>query len=694
MSLLREVLMLAVAGVLVAAPPSHADDCSSPSDCQVPPRNIDAATGLAAGAAAVVLYTQWWRRRHAASAVDGVTDDDPCADVRRQVELGEETIKELERRAGQWKRPTPPPEGWPAPTTGHGPYLPPLPETTGGHGPFLPPLSGPATSGTGGGTLPPAAPSSAGRLAGVLGLTPGGKRKVMICKPIIGPNGQITGYAMTEQEVDDVPPQTPDGMGTTDNTVKLPGGRRLHIDPMEEWLTGTSTVAEALERERADQKRRVAALAACHQAAVPATGEKPKSPADVKALAQEVDDAIKRFEELQKQLKEEVGNQLNQFAKFNDDYNRAWNRGMDGLDKYLHTYLQLLPGLKNLFDTFVDRNTALEMGHAIDEKIHQAIGAVMAVEGAAGLIRGVAKWAAEEAAVEAAEGAAGLATKEGVAGLDTGAEGVASKGVQKGVLESAGEAAGKEGAEGATEGVVRKAEGEGLDTVKGGGEGRPADWETQKLGPDGKPVEVEASPEMKSPPRAPEEKLPGAKDETVGPPRESVGDKTDIQPKTQDQIRQEAANRARDRDWQRRFDDAMKDSKTREEAWFEAQDSGGRQAGESIQEMRERILRETAFARTGNSPVMHLNKIEGAERQLEVLSSGREYLGVKPTPENIEKVYQQYLEGVNGARKGVEIFPNDYLQAVRVDDAAKLSKVINQETPLSHWLDKLKAVGG
>jgi hypothetical protein len=158
---------------------------------------------------------------------------------------------------------------------------------------------------------------------------------------------------------------------------------------------------------------------------------------------------------LQQQLKDEAGNQLNQIAKFNDDYNKAWNKGMDGIDKYLHTYLQLLPGLKNLFDTIVDRNAALEMGHAIDEKIHQAIGAVMAVQGAAGLARGVAKWVMEDAALEAGEAAAGLATKEaagglaakeGVAGLE-GEAGVVSKGAQKGVLEGAegaGEAAGKE----------------------------------------------------------------------------------------------------------------------------------------------------------------------------------------------------------------------------------------------------------
>src|SRR6185436_19461261 len=98
---------------------------------------------------------------------------------------------------------------------------------------------------------------------------------------------------------------------------------------------------------------------------------------------------------------------------FNDQYNAAFNQGMDGLGKYLHTYLRMLPGLKKLFDAFVDRQTALEMNHLIDEKIHQAIGAVMAVEGAAGLARGIAKWVVEDAVVEGGEAVAGAAARKG-----------------------------------------------------------------------------------------------------------------------------------------------------------------------------------------------------------------------------------------------------------------------------------------
>lgn len=40
-----------------------ADDCGSPADCQAPPRNIDGATGIAAGAAGAALVVRIFRGR-------------------------------------------------------------------------------------------------------------------------------------------------------------------------------------------------------------------------------------------------------------------------------------------------------------------------------------------------------------------------------------------------------------------------------------------------------------------------------------------------------------------------------------------------------------------------------------------------------------------------------------------------------
>jgi hypothetical protein len=267
------------------------------------------------------------------------------------------------------------------------------------------------------------------------------------------------------------PPWSPD---KPPPTGPRPGGGRRpvseepkpgSVDHVFARLEALQAAQAALKVERAAQAKRVAALAQCEHGLVERRAQ------DIADIQRAIDDAIKRFEELQKQLKEEVGNQLNQMAKFNEDYNKAWNKGMDGLDKYLHTYLQLLPGLKKLFDAFVDRNTALEMGHAIDEKIHQAIGAVMAVDGAAGLIRGVAKWGAEKGALEAAEGAAEAVARkgavegaEGVAeaaagkGAIEGAEGVAGAAGRKGAIEGAEGAAGVAGRKGATAGVEGEAE--------------------------------------------------------------------------------------------------------------------------------------------------------------------------------------------------------------------------------------------
>ena len=218
-------------------------------------------------------------------------------------------------------------------------------------------------------------------------------------------------------------------------------------------LEALHAAEDALRAERAAQAKRVAALARCERGVLETRAQ------DIADIERAIDDAVKRFEELQQQLKEEVGKQLNQIAQFNDDYNKAWNQGMDGLDKYLHTYPQLMSGLKKLFDIVVDRNTALEMGHAIDEKIHQAIGAVMAVQGAAGLVRGVAKWVAEEGALEATEGAAGLAAKKGLSGLEGEVEAVASKGAQRGVIEGTGEAAGKQVATESAEAASTRAAG-------------------------------------------------------------------------------------------------------------------------------------------------------------------------------------------------------------------------------------------
>lgn len=258
-----------------------------------------------------------------------------------------------------------------------------------------------------------------------------------------------------DQPLQPMPPRSPEKPPPTGS--RPGGGRRPvpeepklgSVDDVFARLEALQAAQAALKVERAAQAKRVAALALCEH------GLKQERAQDIADIQRAIDDAIKRFEELQQRLKEEVGKQLNQMAKFNEDYNAAWNKGMDGLDKYLHTYLQLLPGLKNLFDAFVDRDAALEMGHAIDEKIHQAIGAVMAVEGAAGLIRGVAKWGAEEGAVEGAEALAGAAARKGAV---EGAEGAAEAVGGKGVLEGAEGVSGAAGREGAAAGLEGEAE--------------------------------------------------------------------------------------------------------------------------------------------------------------------------------------------------------------------------------------------
>jgi RsiW-degrading membrane proteinase PrsW (M82 family) len=151
---------------------------------------------------------------------------DPCDDLRREAASGAARINDLEQLAKNWKRPQPPPGGWPDR----------LPAD-----PTAPMLS---------------TDSWLNRLAG----TALGQRIMTLCKPIFGPGGELIGLGMGVGEASDAP-------GSTDSptTINLPGGRRLHVDPIDEWLTGKSTAQQALDDERKLQQQRLAALAGCEE---------------------------------------------------------------------------------------------------------------------------------------------------------------------------------------------------------------------------------------------------------------------------------------------------------------------------------------------------------------------------------------------------------------------------------------------
>ena len=292
-----------------------------------------------------------------ATAVADPVDKDPCDDLKREADLADARIKELEKRAKNWKRPEPPPEGWQQDRM---------------------PISGKKSD----------SDNMLGRVAKAAGKTGVGKRVIQICKPIMGKDGRILGYAMVEEVVDDNAPNA--GGATTSNggdpnTIYLPGGRRLHVDPFEEWLTGKSTVQEALDQEREAQKKRLAALAGCGQAGtLPMTREKPKEKdkpkkLDLDGLQKEIDDAKREFEELEKKLHEAAGKNLEAIQTFLQEYDKQWKVAVDALGNYLERYRDLIPDYKKILEQFASRADALKYAAFADE-VYQTLAAELLPE--------------------------------------------------------------------------------------------------------------------------------------------------------------------------------------------------------------------------------------------------------------------------------------------------------------------------
>ena len=80
---------LAFVLALACALPAAAHDCSGPDDCTRLPPNVDAATGLAAGAAGAAAGWAYFRSRRA-------DKPPPCDELRGEVRHGEARIAELE----------------------------------------------------------------------------------------------------------------------------------------------------------------------------------------------------------------------------------------------------------------------------------------------------------------------------------------------------------------------------------------------------------------------------------------------------------------------------------------------------------------------------------------------------------------------------------------------------------------------
>ena len=387
-----------------------------------------------------------------ASALADPADTDPCAELRREADFADARIKELEKLAGNWTPPQPPPGGWPLdrqptnPSTSgmstdsiFGRALDALANTGAGKKftTICQPILGPSgqiigyamgqapapDSGTGTSGGLSAGSGGAGASAALGGLpvnnagTPGAGT---ICQPIFGPNGQIIGYAMGQGGGSTAIPtgDMPAGSGGTGNpgTIDLPGGRRLHVDPFEEWLTGKSTAQQALDDEREAQKQRLAALVDCDQMKAPQTKEKdatappPLTHPDFATLQKEIDDAKKQFEELEKQLRAAAAKDLDAIDSFMKDYDSKWKPAVDALNRYLQRYQDLIPDYQKILEQFAGRQQALKYAAFADEA-YRDIASILGPE----LLPGGALAANEANVAAQAEAAAARAEAEAAA---------------------------------------------------------------------------------------------------------------------------------------------------------------------------------------------------------------------------------------------------------------------------------------
>lgn len=139
------------------------------------------------------------------------------------------------------------------------------------------------------------------------------------------------------------------------------------VNDMDGRLRALQEAEDALGAERSAQDRRVAALAECEKDAAP------KEAADFAALQADVEALKKKFEQLEKALKDEVATQLDTVRKFDADYNEKWAAAMTALEGYIGRYGELLPDIENILGTFGDREVARRVAESVDVAIQVAL---------------------------------------------------------------------------------------------------------------------------------------------------------------------------------------------------------------------------------------------------------------------------------------------------------------------------------
>ena len=394
---------------------------------------------------------------------------DPCADLRNAVAQGDARIQQLQNQlggAGSF------PAGDPAPMNPATPWVTPvsglgssgaLPATTPGAPSGMGANGGPGIASDGGqGYVPsPSDPSQpfvtytnqqapASPLPASMPSAPSGM--VASGGPGIASDGG-QGYVPSPSDpsqpfVTYTNPQTPAGPLPATMPGYQPGskppGPRPRPDPQG--------AADALQAEQAAQAQRKAALANCEKnaaQAAPATTSK-STPVDINALKKALNDAMRQFEDLERQLSMLVDADLAGFQQFLQNYDALWNQAMSAIGDYAANNAGLAQDLKNLANQFQDRNLNLKVAQEADmmlavfgpglaegaglvaqEAMQGAGAAQAATESAGGLNAGVATAEAEGA------GGATAAGSDAAAGTGVADDAAAESGARSGSATSA-----------------------------------------------------------------------------------------------------------------------------------------------------------------------------------------------------------------------------------------------------------------
>lgn len=166
-----------------------------------------------------------------------------------------------------------------------------------------------------------------------------------------------------------------------------PGG----ADDIGAKLERIQALEDQLAAERALQAKRLAALAGCEDCVDP--------PPSVEDIAKAVDEAKKRFEELQQQLKDEAAKQLGAIDKFNSDYDKLWTQAVRGTEDYMRHYPDLLRDMEALWAAFGDREWAHKVAEWVDTGIQAAMIGLDVYHAGAGLVKGLARGGEEVVAI-------------------------------------------------------------------------------------------------------------------------------------------------------------------------------------------------------------------------------------------------------------------------------------------------------